>query len=83
MLGIYRTAGDRYGWWAESVLGIVSHATCVFALLVSFLSFGRLFTTWDVDWLQHFLEKRKVYVDYENTGLESSAEAKVHYVKEE
>lgn len=85
MLGIYYTSGDRYNWWVESGWGLISHVTAVLAILVSFLSFGYLFVTWDIDWFQHFwggLKKRKVYVDYETTGLGPSAEPRIHRKEE-
>lgn len=59
MFGIYRTAEHRHSWWVESGSGLISHVTAIFALLVSFFSFGRLFTTWDIDWFQHLWQRKE------------------------
>ena len=79
MLGIYRITDNRYHWWIESWVILVYYITAIFAILVSILSLGHLSTTWDIDWFAQFwAKKRKVYVDYENTGFGSPAEFRIH-----
>ena len=52
MLGIYRTTGDRFDWWLQGLTNLVEAITLIFVSLVSILSFGQCFTTWDIEWAQ-------------------------------
>ncbi len=52
MLGIYRTTCDRFDWWLQGLTNLAEAITLFLVALITILSLGRCFTTWDIEWAQ-------------------------------